>query len=420
VTELGALRYARSVSEGSEPTTSNDFLRSVPEIEHFADVSEPGFYVDVPDDYHVVLTDVRGSTRAIEQGRYRDVNAVGVASIVAIRNATPELELPYVFGGDGATLLVPESHREICESALRGVRRLSRTAFELELRVGIVPVRDLRAAGHPVQVARFRVSRNIRLAMLRGRGIAQAERWVKDSEIGARYAVSEEGPDTASFEGFECRWQPVPSRRGHVVSLIVLALEPDDDARARTIRRTIEALEGALEDDAGHPVSLRGLRLGTLFGGYSTEARVRSGESVGPAYSAAAASARKKSLIGRMLIAFGKSAGGFDGSAYPKELVENSDFRKFDEALRMVLDLSDDQLAVIEAELERARASGQLVYGIHRAPAALITCYLRSYSGDHVHFVDGSDGGYALAAKQLKAQLAEHVGTEGAPGAGPA
>jgi hypothetical protein len=367
----------------------------------------------VPDDFYVVLTDVRGSTRAIEQGRYRDVNAVGVASIVAIRNAIPDLELPYVFGGDGATLLVPESHREVCEAALRGVRRLSTTAFELELRVGIVSVRELRTAGHPVQVARFRVSRNVRLAMLRGRGIAQAERWVKDVELGPKYAVSEEGPESASFEGFECRWQPVPSRRGHVVSLIVLALDEDDGARARTYRSTIEALEDALEEDAGHPVSLRGLRLGTLFGGYGTEARVRSGESTGPQFRAAETHARKKSLIGRALIAFGKAAGGFDGRTYRQELVENSDFRKFDEALRMVLDLSDDQLAVIEGELGRARGAGELVYGIHRAPSALITCYLRSYTGDHVHFVDGSDGGYALAARQLKAQLAEHKAGSG-------
>ena len=36
------------------------------------------------------------------------------------------------------------------------------------------------------------------------------------------------------------------------------------------------------------------------------------------------------------------SAGGFDGKAYPQELIENSDFRKFDEALRMVLDLEND------------------------------------------------------------------------------
>jgi hypothetical protein len=395
------------VSEAPENTTNDDFLRRLPEIERFADVTEPRFYVDVPEDFHVVLTDVRGSTKAIEAGRYRDVNAVGVASIVAIRNATPDLELPYVFGGDGATLLIPESRRAVCEAALRGVRKLARSAFELELRVGMVPVHDLRVAGHDVQVARFHVSRNVSLAMLRGRGIAQAERWVKDVELGPRYAISEEGPDEASFEGFECRWQPVKSRRGHIVSLIVLSLDDDEQARARTYRRIIETLEGALEEDAGHPVSLGGLRLNTLFGGYSTEARIRSGETSGPAYRAAEERARGLTLAGRALMALGTSAGGFDGSTYPKELIENTDFRKFDEALRMVLDVSGEQLAVIEAELERARQSGALVYGLHRAPSALITCYLRSYAGDHVHFVDGSDGGYALAARTLKAQLAE-------------
>jgi hypothetical protein len=389
---------------------NHDFLHQVPEIERFSDVTEPRFYRDAPADWHVVLTDVRGSTKAIEAGRYRDVNALGVASIVAIRNATPDLELPYVFGGDGATLLIPDSRRAVCEAALRGVRKLAATAFELELRVGLVPVGELRQAGHAVQVARFRASRNVRLAMLRGSGVAQAERWVKDPELGARYAVSDDGPDEASFEGFECRWQPVPSQRGHVVSIIVQALDPTESERAQSYRDTIGTLEAALEDDAGHPISLRGLRLGTLFGSYSIEAKLRSRAAAGPKFRAAQAYARKKSLIGRALIALGASAGGFDGKTYPKELIENSDFRKFDEALRMVLDLSSEQLAVIEAELERARRAGHLVYGLHRAPSALVTCYLRSFSGDHVHFVDGSDGGYALAAKQLKAQLAERKG----------
>jgi hypothetical protein len=30
---------------------------------------------------------------------------------------------------------------------------------------------------------------------------------------------------------------------------------------------------------------------------------------------------------------------------------------------------------------------------------------VKSYDGNHLHFVDGAEGGYALAAKQLKAQL---------------
>lgn len=386
---------------------SEDFLAAVPEIERFADVTDPRFYADVPGDWHVVLTDVCGSTRAIEAGRYRDVNALGVASIVALRNAMPDLELPYVFGGDGATLLVPETRRAVGEAALRGVRRLARTAFDLELRVGRVAVSELRAAGFTLQAARFRTSRHVRLAMLRGTGITRAERWVKDPERAARYAISEDGPEAANFEGFECRWQPVPSRRGHIVSLIVLAVDATEAEREKSYRRAIEILEGSLEDDAGHPISLRGLRLGTLLGGYPEEARVRSGAAAGPAYEAAAKNARQKSLIGRALVALGTTAGGFDGSAYPKELIENTDFRKFDEAIRMVLDLSHEQLDRIEAEFGRLRSERHIVYGVHRAPSALITCYLRSYSGDHVHFVDGSHGGYALAARQLKAQLAE-------------
>jgi len=35
-----------------------------------------------------------------------------------------------------------------------------------------------------------------------------------------------------------------------------------------------------------------------------------------------------------------------------------------------------------------------------------MTCFVLSTNSDeHIHFIDGNDGGYALAAKQLKQQL---------------
>ena len=373
-------------------------------------MTEARFYANAPEEWLVVITDVRGSTRAIEEGRYRDVNALGVASIVALRNALPDLELPYVFGGDGATLLLPGERRAECEAALRGVKKIALTTFDLELRVGIVPVAELARAGFPVRVGRFRVSPHVRLAMFSGSGFSRAERWVKSPAEGPRFAVSDEGPSAASLEGFECRWQPVKNRRGQIASLIVMALSEDDAERARIYRHTIHTLENALEEDAGHPISLGGLRLGAIFGDFSIEARLRSGEKQGPAYEAARKTAHKKSLIGRTLIGLHSQAGGFDGSAYPAELIENTDFRKFDEALRMVLDVSDDQLGVIREELESERRRGDIVYGIHTAPSALITCFVKAYAGDHVHFVDGANGGYALAARELKQQLAARGG----------
>jgi hypothetical protein len=143
-----------------------------------------------------------------------------------------------------------------------------------------------------------------------------------------------------------------------------------------------------------------------LGGDYSTEARLLSGSAAGPDYEQASRTARKQARIGRLLIGLGASAGGFDGSTYKNELIENTDFRKFDGTLRMVLDLGQLDIERLSAFLEEQRAAGRLYYGLHRAPSALVTCFVRSYAGNHLHFVDGANGGYALAAKALKSQLA--------------
>ncbi len=41
--------------------------------------------------------------------------------------------------------------------------------------------------------------------------------------------------------------------------------------------------------------------------------------------------------------------------------------------------------------------------GVH-GREALLTCSVFSCNGSQVHFVDGSDGGYAMAARGFKAQ----------------
>ncbi len=71
----------------------------------------------------------------------------------------------------------------------------------------------------------------------------------------------------------------------------------------------------------------------------------------------------------------------------------------------MHLDLSSEQLAALTVALERQHEAGDIVYGIHTAKSTILTCLITNYDGNHVHFVDGADGGYALAAKQLKSEL---------------
>lgn len=50
---------------------------------------------------------------------------------------------------------------------------------------------------------------------------------------------------------------------------------------------------------------------------------------------------------------------------------------------------------------------GDIVYGIHPSASALITCLLFGLKDSpHLHFIDGTDGGFTCAARAMKAQLA--------------
>jgi hypothetical protein len=392
---------------GLDGASDDAFFARLPEVTRFAECADPRCYQEAPRSWLVVVTDVRGSTRAIEAGRYRDVNALGVASIVGLCNAMPEIDLPYVFGGDGATLLAPGSCLPKVQRTLRGVKQLAREAFDLELRAGVVPLAQLAAEGHVARVARFRASEHARFAMFAGSAFSAAERWIKDPARGPAFEVVEGELAEASFEGFECRWQPIESRRGVIASVLISALAQSEAQRAAIYGELLDAIERIVGTERARPVTREGLRFAGVFDGYSTEARVRSRTRSGPSFEAAKKLARKKTFIGRALALLGKTAGGFDPARYAAELVENTDFRKFDETLRMVLDLSSEELAKLKAYLMRERAAKRIAFGIHEAPAALMTCLVRSYAGNHMHFVDGAGGGYALAAKQMKTQLAE-------------
>jgi hypothetical protein len=122
------------------PEKSDDFYKVMQAFNEFPSVTDLSLYRPLPDDWHIVLADITSSTKAIEEGRYKDVNMMGAACITAVINALPGNSIPYVFGGDGATLAIPSSVRDIVSHTLGATRRLAKTQFGLDLRVGIVPV----------------------------------------------------------------------------------------------------------------------------------------------------------------------------------------------------------------------------------------------------------------------------------------
>jgi hypothetical protein len=91
-----------------------------------------------------------------------------------------------------------------------------------------------------------------------------------------------------------------------------------------------------------------------------------------------------------------------DWGAYKEDLETHTDFRKMDGTLRQVLAGTRGQREALEQYLEAQYQAGRLVYGLDVSGSAMITCLVFQYEKEHVHFVDGADGGYANAARDLK------------------
>ena len=91
----------------SRSNLSASFYSDLPIFREFMGVADGNNYHDVPDDWLVVVSDIKGSTKAIESGRYKEVNILGGSSIIAVLNCIKNVEIPFVFGGDGESFVIP-------------------------------------------------------------------------------------------------------------------------------------------------------------------------------------------------------------------------------------------------------------------------------------------------------------------------
>ncbi|MBL0373635.1 DUF3095 domain-containing protein [Rhizobium sp. KVB221] len=388
---------------------NNDtFFSSVPVFVEFEGVTDIENYRPLPEDWGLVTGDIVNSTGAIEAGSYKAVNMAGASIISAVLNTLGQQDLPFVFGGDGALVAVPASGLEKARTAMAAVRTWVKEELGLDMRAAIVPVTDVRAAGLDVRVARFRVSDEVSYAMFAGGGASWAESRMKENLYSVEPAPAATRPD---LTGLSCRWNPIPSRHGEIVSIIAVPDQPGDGTAFPSLIADVVAL-ASRQERGGHPIPADGPAAGFSSVGMEWEAR-------------ASAPAQKRlwrklfiyavTSLGYFLFRFNLKFGTFDAKLYKRETAQNTDFRKFDDGLKMTIDVDAESLRKIEARLEAAANAGICRYGLHRQDAALMTCLvLTPLSHDHMHFVDGAAGGYALAAMRLKSKSASLVATAAA------
>ncbi|NLW05610.1 MAG: DUF3095 domain-containing protein [Pseudomonadaceae bacterium] len=390
----------------SQTHSYTNFYTQLQLIDDFKEAFKLASYQELPNDWWVIVTDIKASTLAIEQGRYRDINSLGGCSIAAILNAVKPSVIPYVFGGDGATFCIPPESLDAARIALRGCIKLADEAFNLELRAALLPYAAIQPKA-PILIARYAKSENLQQAIFVGGGLNEAEKQIK---LNKKWHIHQsEGEAKADLTGFQCRWNKIASPQEITVSLLVQALNPEVEQQLLFYQQLTQKMQQYFgKEEQQQPLSLEGLQL--MFGEdyLAAESKAKAFSPKGKPYLFNLWEVRLQNLIGKILMKFKISLGKAKWGRYKQDTLLSSDYRKLDDTFRSVFAAKKTALAKFESWLASQEQAGEIFYGLHISDSAQLTCLISQMGVKHLHFVDGSDGGYSLAAKALKKKQHSH------------
>jgi hypothetical protein len=360
-------------------------------------LTEEHLFYRIPENWHVLLTDVKGSTRAVTEGKHETVNLVATGSMVAVLNIAykQNISIPFFFGGDGATFLVPPVILEPVLKALLQYQQNTAENFALALRVGHVPVEDIYKNGCHLTISKLKTSDLFSIPVALGNGLAWAEKIIKGDD----YLLAPlSGQDALlDMSGFECSWDRIkpPEQFDEVVSLLVLATNAAKQAPVfKKVADVIDTVYG--DPEKRKPITESQLKLKRTLQKIGNEMRGKFGR-----YNLLyLAGTWMKLLLGPFY--FKTRA----GKTYLKQLVQLSDTLVIDGRIGTVISGTPTQRSALITALDGLEAGGEIVYGLYVSKESVLSCYVRNRNEKHVHFVDGADGGYTRAAMMLKQKLA--------------
>lgn len=389
-----------------ENEDNSKFYAELPLLDTFFETSDPSHFHTLPEDWYVAVTDIENSTEAVNSGNYKSVNILGASSIVGLLNSVNRSEIPFTFGGDGCAICIPPSLYETTHKVLASSRQIGKSAYGLNLRAAIVPVGDILEAGYKVKVARFKVTEFYAQAVFRGGGLSYAEDLLKSPDVDSyQVAISEQVEQQVSFEGLECRWQEVGNKKKKVITILAKA-NPSIENGASVYRDVLNYMSETFDfDTKTNPIDSRQLSMHFSPGELMGEVKFRTFGMNTLQRLLYLMKMEFEVLLGKIFMKFGYRSSATDWSLYKTDLALNSDHRKFDDMLRLVISGTEEQCAAMRDYLQEQHDASRLAYGIHISDKAMVTCMVFQYHREHIHFVDGSEGGYVQASKNLKKQL---------------
>nr|WP_295922421.1 DUF3095 domain-containing protein [uncultured Dyadobacter sp.] len=356
-------------------------------------LTEAHLFYDVPESWHVVVTDIRNSTDAVAGGMHQTVNLIATGSIASVLNIAFKagVKLPFFFGGDGATFIVPPGIVDAVMRSLAVFRSNTQANFGLDLRIGIVPVTEIYDRNCELKVSKLKMSGIFSIPVVLGNGLHYAEKVVKGETY---HFHAEPAPgDELDLSGMQCRWDKIgpPEADQEVVTLLVAIAEGKTQATSfASVMEHIDRIYGPFP--RRQPISVPRLIWKTTFKKMELETLVRKG---------------RINLVG-VFASWLASLSGYvyfrtsHGKSYLNSLVEMSDTLVIDGKINTVITGTPAQREALEKALGELESAGEIHYGMHVSKESVMSCYVHDLKDGHIHFVDGGDGGYTKAAGVLK------------------
>ncbi|RZL55563.1 MAG: DUF3095 domain-containing protein [Pedobacter sp.] len=358
-------------------------------------LNDSAFYV-VPSDWQVIITDIKGSTSAVLNGSSENVNYVATGSIVTVLNLAfkAKIAIPFFFGGDGATFIVPSILAELAIKKLMAYQTNVLKTFGLDLRVGSVPVSVIYEQGHEIRLSKYGLTKFFSIPVILGNGLNYAEQIIKDEF----YKLDKEAGELEDIDldGMQCRWDKIspPADLQEILTLLVVAPDVNEQATAFSkVLKTIDEIYGAVRKR--QPISVEKLRLNTTYNRIKTEMRNR----IGKIKLVELLQTWLMTLFGPLYFLTN------NGKRYLKRLVEMSDTLVMDGKINTVISGTELQRQQLFKILDELETKGEIIYGFHISNASIMSCYVRDMKDDHIHFVDGAEGGYTKAAAIFKGKM---------------
>jgi hypothetical protein len=363
-------------------------------------VADRSLFYEVPEDWHVLIADIKNSTQAIKNGKHNEVNLVATGSIIAVLNIvySEKINVPFFFGGDGATILVPSKYLKSAMSALEKHRENTLKNFGFELKIGHISVEEIYRDKIELKIAKAEINDIFNIPVVLGNGLQYAENLIKNEDpLKKENFRIDQFP--LNLNGMECKWDKIrpPEESQEVVSLIVTGCGDQDPSKIFSeVLKAIDEIYGS--QLRRKPISIKRLGLKAGFQKINSEMRAKLGRFDGSYF--------LKNLVkvnfGNFYLKNSKA-----GKRYLQKLVELTDTLTIDGRINTVITGTSDQRISLISFLDHLEGSNKIKYGLYVSQESVMSCYVRDMgTNDHIHFVDGADGGYTRAANSLKKKAA--------------